>query len=315
MARLLSFRHVETIHAVMLTGSVTGGAARLHVTQPAVSNILKEAEKRLGFAIFERFGGRVVPTRRAEVIFAKIEQSFSGLEEINQLCSRLTTEARDKVLIASTSAFGSAVLPYAIKSYRRDVNDAQFAVVSRASEHVQALVASQKADIGFALEEPVIPGVSSELLVKAPMMCLLPGDHPLTNKVTICAMDLRGEPIVSLSPGEHTDLDEIIRSAFADVAEKPSIVAECPAAITACAMVEAGNGVMIIDAISSHIFRHSSIVVRPFIPLLYLNLWAFRIPSRQTGFKQEQFISLARDVAANIIRAGEEGHAKKPALP
>src|ERR1700733_13613780 len=128
MSRPLSFRHVETIYAVVLTGSVTGGAARLHVTQPAVSNLLREAEERLDFPLFERHAGRLVPTRRAELIFAEIERSFTGLDSINEFCARLCRGERRKIIVASTPAFASAVLPQAVKTYREDIADLHFSI-------------------------------------------------------------------------------------------------------------------------------------------------------------------------------------------
>ncbi|MGF7137179.1 DNA-binding transcriptional LysR family regulator [Paraburkholderia sp. EB58] len=301
MSRPLSFRHVETIYAVLLTGSVTGGAARLHVTQPAVSNLLREAEERLEFPLFERHAGRLMPTRRAELIFAEIERSFTGLDSINEFCSRLCRGERRKIIVASTPAFASAVLPQAVKTYREDIADLHFSIVSRGSDHVQALVASQKADIGFALEEPAIPGVRSELLVAARLLCLLPGGHPLTEKTMISVGDLVSEPMISLSRSER--VDDIIETAFSEFGGPPIAVAECPAAIAACAMVEAGIGFAILDPISAHLFRNSSIVFRTFMPELYLNLWAYWVPGRQSAFEQENFIRLVHDIAGEILES------------
>ncbi|MGH8435809.1 MAG: LysR family transcriptional regulator, partial [Pseudomonas sp.] len=89
MASKLSLRHIETIHAVILTGSVTGAASRLFVTQPAISNVLREAEDRLGYPLFDRRGGRLMPTPLADMLFEEIERSFTGLEAINDFCEQL----------------------------------------------------------------------------------------------------------------------------------------------------------------------------------------------------------------------------------
>jgi DNA-binding transcriptional LysR family regulator len=141
--------------------------------------------------------------------------------------------------------------------------------------------------------------VSSELLVAARMVCLLPGGHPLAEKSEIGAGDLVGEPMISLSRSEH--VDEIIEAAFAEFDGPPIAVAECPAAIAACAMVEAGIGFAILDPISAHIFRNSSIVFRKLTPELYLNLWAYWVPGRQSAFEQENFIRLVHDIAVEIL--------------
>jgi DNA-binding transcriptional LysR family regulator len=299
MIRPLSFRHVETIYSVLLTGSVTGGAARLHVTQPAVSNVLKEAEERLGFPLFARHGGRLVPTRKAELIFAEIERSFTGLDVVNTFCAHLARQERRKIVIGSTPAFAAAVLPAAIKAYRQEVDEVHFSVVSRGSDHVQALVASQKVDIGFAIEEPAIPGVSSKLLVCERMICLLPAGHPLTQKSVIRAEDLREEPMVTLSRAEH--IDDIVEATFSEIGGPPPAVAECPAALTALAMVEAGIGFTILDPISAYHYRHGTIARRVFEPETTLNLWAYWVPGRQETFGQAEFLKLVESSVSRIM--------------
>jgi DNA-binding transcriptional LysR family regulator len=299
MIRPLNFRHVETIYAVLLTGSVTGGAARLHVTQPAVSNVLKEAEERLGFPLFERHAGRLVPTRKAELIFAEIERSFTGLDTVNTFCAHLARQDRRRIVVGSTPAFASAVLPAAIKAYRQEVGDVHFSVVSSGSGHVQALVASQKVDIGFAGAEPAIPGVSSKLLVSERMICLLPVGHPLAKKRVITAKDLHEEPMVTLSRAEH--IDDIVEAAFAEVGGPPPVVAECPAALTALAMVEAGIGFTILDPISAYLYRHGTIVRRPFEPEVTLNIEAYWAPGRQETFGQAEFLALVENSVRQIM--------------
>ena len=89
MPRKLTFRHIETIRAVMLTGSVTGAAVRLFVTQPAISHLIRDVEDILGFALFDRRFGRLVPTARAELLFGEIERSFVSLDHLNDFSSRL----------------------------------------------------------------------------------------------------------------------------------------------------------------------------------------------------------------------------------
>jgi len=50
----------------MRTGSVTAAARMLNVTQPAVSAMLKHLESRLAMKLFERSGGRLLPTPEAQ---------------------------------------------------------------------------------------------------------------------------------------------------------------------------------------------------------------------------------------------------------
>ena len=55
--------HIDVCNAVLLTGSVTAAARLLNVSQPAVTKLLQSAENQLGFKLFVREKGRLVPTQ------------------------------------------------------------------------------------------------------------------------------------------------------------------------------------------------------------------------------------------------------------
>jgi len=65
----MRLRHIEVFNAVMVTGSFSGAARLINITQPAVSRTLKHAELQLGFPLFERTGGDSWPRPRRAVFF------------------------------------------------------------------------------------------------------------------------------------------------------------------------------------------------------------------------------------------------------
>src|SRR5258708_16822715 len=73
----------------MLTGSVTGAATRLYVTQPAISHLIRDVEAILGFTLFDRRFGRLVPPARPGLLFGAIEPSFVSLDYLHHLSSPL----------------------------------------------------------------------------------------------------------------------------------------------------------------------------------------------------------------------------------
>ena len=101
----MRLRDVEVFNAVMQCGSVKGAAALLHVTQPATSRLLQQAERRAGFALFRRTRGRLVPTGEAQALYAEVEQLYARLEAIRRLVDSLALGAAD-MLREQTVAHG-----------------------------------------------------------------------------------------------------------------------------------------------------------------------------------------------------------------
>jgi DNA-binding transcriptional LysR family regulator len=298
MASKLSFRHIETIHAIVLTGSVTGAATRLHVTQPAISNVLRDAEERLGYRLFDRRGGRLLPTAVADLLFEEIERSFTGLDAINVFCEQIGQGQSTRVVVACTPAFGATVFPTVATAHRQQHSRVFFSVHSRDAHHVAAMVSARKADIGFGLDVPAIPGVESEVIAELPLHCYLPASHPLASESTLSAAQLQNEPMISLSRMEG--IEAIVTRAFRNASQMPMAVAECPAAISACGMVAAGMGFMLFDLLPRRLFSAADIVVRPFEPEQRLIYRAYWCKTSTTSFDPAPLVQLARDAIVGM---------------
>ena len=85
----MNLRHMEVFHAIMRTGSVTGAARSLNVTQPAVSAVLKHCESQLKMKLFTRVSGRLQPTAEARAIFPEIAAIFGRVEAVKSLTQDL----------------------------------------------------------------------------------------------------------------------------------------------------------------------------------------------------------------------------------
>ncbi len=99
---VLGLQHLKLVRAIVREGGITRAAARLHLTQPALSHQLKDAEERLGTRLFLRQGRRLVPTaagdrlvRAAEAMLIELgaaEDEIRGLGRGQEGLIRVSTE-------------------------------------------------------------------------------------------------------------------------------------------------------------------------------------------------------------------------------
>jgi len=298
MPRKLTFRHIEAIRAIMLTGSVTGAATRLHVTQPAISHLIRDVEGILGFTLFDRRFGRLVATARAELLFSEIERSFVSLDYLNDFSSRLRDGEQRTINFGAVPVASIALLPHVIRSYRESIAADFFMVWSRSSEQVISMVSSQKVDLGFALAIPPIPGVHSEVLAVFRALCLLPAGHRLKNVPVVTAGDLQGDHMIA--PSNEEGILDATSDAFRPYGMPPTAIVECPAATAACAMVETGIGFTLLDPVAAFPFRDSSIIFKPFEPPILFEFRAYWLEARKPVFDRTRVLALARQRMAEI---------------
>lgn len=76
----MNARQLEIFRAIMRDGSVTAAANSLAVSQPGVSKVLHHLESQAGYKLFERIGGRLVPTMEAHLIYEDADRVFRELE-------------------------------------------------------------------------------------------------------------------------------------------------------------------------------------------------------------------------------------------
>lgn len=114
----MRLRHIEVFNAVMVTGSVSGAARLVSVTQPAVSRTLQHAEIQLGLALLQRVKNRLVPTNEASTHYPSVEQLFANLDEVRRLAPTLKVGRHSKeVRVVSILTLGHEVLPRAMKLF------------------------------------------------------------------------------------------------------------------------------------------------------------------------------------------------------
>lgn len=114
----MRLRQIEVFYAIMSTGSLRRAAEVLHVSQPAASKVLRYAEQSLGFALFERTGGRLVPTREARIMLPHVNTIFEKISDLKRLTENLRYARNGHAIsIGCVPSLGLSIVPRVIQGY------------------------------------------------------------------------------------------------------------------------------------------------------------------------------------------------------
>lgn len=111
-----TLRQLETLRAFLLTRSVTETARMTHVSQPAVSQTLKDLEVQFGFAIYSRVGNRVVLTSEVLQVMPEIERLLMTFSNLQGRVMELRDSRAGSLSIVSGPTPSIDLLPRAIAS-------------------------------------------------------------------------------------------------------------------------------------------------------------------------------------------------------
>lgn len=288
----LNPRQLEAFRAVMLTGSITAGAVHLRVTQPAVTRLVRDLERKLGFRLFERFRGRLTPTAPALEFYYEIEKCFVGLDRIAKAASDIRQGRAGRLRIAAIPALAVGVLPQLLAAYLAERPQIRIDVVDGSSPEIAHWVADGMFDLGFGTLAATHPAVDIHRLPGMPAVAVMSKDHPLAAQPVIGPADLDGHGLIMLAATTRLrmQLDAVLKEAGIE----PRLRVETPLSSIACALAAAGAGVAVVEAFTADLLQGLAPAVRPFRAEI-VNDYAMLTPS-------------GRSLAPTVIEFMERAH-------
>jgi DNA-binding transcriptional LysR family regulator len=287
----MNIRQLEAFRAVMLTRSVTKAGGLMHISQPAVSQLLKQFEDSCGYALFERKRNGLVPTAEAYVLFEEVQRLFEGVAQVSRAASSLKTGNWGSISIAAFPALTRRFLPEIVANYCADRPQVSVTLESRRSRSMIDAIATQRLDFGIGTLPSDRPDVLCQILRKVRGVCVLPPDHPLARLDAISATDLAGERFISLGSEDRSRL--IIDAIFDSLGIERKLQIETPQSDTACALVKQGAGVSIVDPFSAY-NAGNGVVCLPLKDQVLFELWLLFPASRARPKLIDDFIGFTR---------------------
>ncbi|MFF0545863.1 LysR family transcriptional regulator [Nocardia thailandica] len=261
-----TLRALECLVAVLDTGSVTEGAAALHMSQPALSHQLAALEREIGAPVVERLPRGV----RATVVGRAIaEDARTALAAADRVVGRGRAVARGgggELRLACAESLTATLLAPVLREHLRRVPLLRVSLTEAASaDRLAELVDSGVADLAVGPRPTRWPG-RSETVGAEEIRAVVPDRHPLADRADLSFADLADHPVVHY----HRDnglagwLDA--EAARHDVVLRP--VVRTRQATTAARLAEAGLGVAIVPATA----LDPAFSSKPLRPRLFRNL-------------------------------------------
>lgn len=288
---------LETFRAVMEAQSMTGAARLLGLTQPGVSTQIARLEAQVGFALFERVGGRLKASDEGRRFHAEVRDALGMIERLAEAAENIRAGVTESVTVASHPSASISLMPGVVADLLCARPGARIRMVNRTSEEVRALFEAGVADLAIA-ELPInIPGVELRRH-SMPCVAILPADHALAARESISVTDLSGQPFVAMPDARV--IGHRIRTAFdeAGAAYAPVVESEYFSAI--CCLVAAGCGVSVVDPLSAETFRHNGLAVRPIHPVIGYDIGVFRRAAGRPAPLVDEVIALIETQLAAV---------------
>ena len=214
----ISIRQLIAFISVADNGSFTRASEQMHLTQSAVSGLIKELESSLGIVLFDRTTRQLSLSVVGHHLLPQARRILNEMQLFENEASSLTSLAQGQVRLA-VSQFAASSMPAVIAQFAKVHPDISVSLLDCSAENVLEHIQNIEVDLGVGTERGFMESeddISADLLYQLPFCVVIPDSHVLAQKSEIIWQDLVDIPLITLQ-GPFIDqvtaeLDENIAS-------------------------------------------------------------------------------------------------------
>ncbi|KVP34962.1 transcriptional regulator [Burkholderia ubonensis] len=192
-------RGISYFIAVAEHGSFTRAATALYVSQPALSQQIKQLEETLGTQLFDRAGRVTSLTDAGEVYFRYARRALQDLEEGKRAIHDVADLSGGSLRVAITPTFTTYLIGPLVESFHDLYPNITLTVREMPQAQMEPLIVGNEIDVGIAFDEIRSPEIDAEPLLVEMLALVVNQDHCLARDRIIGVDALNDESMVLMT--------------------------------------------------------------------------------------------------------------------
>jgi LysR family hca operon transcriptional activator len=258
----MELRHLRYFVAVAEAGSLTVAAARvLHTSQPSLSRQIRDLEDELGAQLLTRRARGIELTAAGRAFLDHARVVLSQVEAAAVAARRVANPAKPCFAMGFLTGHESTWMPEAMQILRDELPNIDVMISSQYSPQLANALLKGTVDAAFLRRERGLPDLAYRVLIKEPLVVVLPSDHRLAALKAISPGDLVGETFVGVSntaPVLRVVIDNYLKRSGINIAPDH----EVDHVVMGVSLIASTRGVGLLPAYAQN-FLTSSLTSRP----------------------------------------------------
>lgn len=192
-------RHIQYFLAVAEHLSFTKAAAALHVSQPALSQQVRQLEESLGAQLFDRSGRTTRLTDAGDVYLLYARRAYQQLQEAKRAIHDVSDLSRGSLRVAVTPTFTTYLVGPLIEAFHFRYPKITVNLKEISQERIEELLLAGELDVGIAFDEIHAPDIEAIPLLNETLALVMNRRHRLAEEHSITSHGLSAESLVLLS--------------------------------------------------------------------------------------------------------------------
>jgi len=256
----VTLRQIQAFLAVTEQGTFTKAAERLHMAQPALSQLVRELERELGIRVLDRTTRRVELTEGGREFHGAALKVVQDLDTAVQNANGLAERRRGRIVVAVPPLLAAVIMPPAIVALQERHPGLQVSLIDARNELVVEAVRFGKADCGVGTFSALEDNIERVPLARDSLMLFCSRGSRFAGMETVRWSDLAEEQLITLTRDSGIRLLVEVGYESAQIILKPAY--EVAQITTALALVEAGLGIAVLPTYARAV-APASVLSRP----------------------------------------------------
>ena len=295
----MRLRHIEVIQAILQTGHLGTAAEWLQLSVGDVDATLKDAEQQLGFMLFASVRGRLQPTRETLELQAQIAHVYEALEPVQRLASRLKHHHAPTLRALCTPPLANQLLPQSIAVLRRRFQDTPCNLSSQPTREIVRSLLLHEADVGLSLHDPEHPQIHSTVLAQGKLQLLAPHGWLKPKQKYIALQDLAGQAMIGLEGQDP--LSRLLDAKLQALRPLPVVQTRVQTYQMMRSMVEAGEGLAIVDPFTALGAKSAGLDACPLAPAVPISVYALTLKNGEPSPAVQALLDIITEQAAAML--------------
>ncbi len=293
----MELRHLRYFVAVAEELHFGRAAARLGISQPPLSQQIRQLERELGFELFQRTRRRVRLTEAGAVYLEEARGILSRVGQAGAAARRVARGEAGALAVGFVASATYGLLPTLFRRFRERNPEVALALNEMSTADQVAALRSGRIQLGFARRPVGDEALAAVPLLDEPLRVALPRAHRLASRRSVPLRDLAAEPFVLFPRAPRPGWMDFVAGVCRQAGFQPEVTQETLELSTTVALVAAGIGVTLVPA-SAEALQLAGVVYRPLAPPApRTRLLALYRPDDQAP-AVARFLEVAREVIA-----------------
>jgi LysR family hca operon transcriptional activator len=258
----MELRHLRYFVAVAEEKSITVAAKRrLRTAQPSLSRQLRELETEVGARLMTRSASGIELTAAGKAFLDHARLALAQVEAAAAAARRAAHPEERTLALGFLSGCEPEWLPGVMHVLREELPRIEVTISSKHSPQLAEGLATGKLDAAFLRREERYPDLVYKVLVREPLIVVLPSDHRLASRAAIAPKDLLGETFIGMA-----DQAPVLRSIIEDYIRRSGVDLQPTHRVEylsmAMSLVASTRGVAVLPDFARN-FLTRSVIARP----------------------------------------------------